>query len=136
MRVISFVLILTTVACAAAAQSPPACSPDDDAAINFLGDVVNLVTSTDPEVAAARESSYKVPTLPASAVQPVRDQATLGRARGALAAYIGRAPSKCIYVLKLGEFHFAVFDPGFHVGHYDTVFVFDRAWRQIGGWTG
>lgn len=129
------VLLFSGLACAAAAQ-PPSCSPDDDTGVNFLGDVVGLVTSTDPEIVASRERSYNVPALPASAVEPVRDARTLGRARGALARHIKGAPSRCIYVLKLGDAGFAVFDPEYRVGHYNAVFVFDGAWRNVGGWTG
>lgn len=134
--ILAAILLWSATACAAAAQGPPACSADDDRAVVFYEDVVSLVTSTDPEIVAARDQSYNVPGLPATAVTPVRDARTLGRARGALAAYLGRAPSRCIYVLRLGDSHFAVFDPEYSVGHYQGVFIFDQKWRQVGGWTG
>jgi len=134
MRVV-LMLLLSTLACTAAAQSP-SCSPDDDTGVNFLGDVVGLLASTDPEIVESRERFYNVPAVPVSSVEPVRDTPTLGRARGALAKHLKQAPSRCIYVLKLGEAGFAVFDPEYRVGHYDAVFIFDRAWRNVGGWTG
>lgn len=136
MRLTACLGLLLLTSCSAAAQSGSVCSPDDDRGTAFFNDVVQLLAETDPELVDARSRFYNVPAVPASAVAAVRDAATLGRARGALARHIKTTPSRCIYVLRLGDSHFAVFDPGFRAGHYDTVFIFDGDWRQVGGWTG
>lgn len=136
MRLIAVAGLMLLTSCSVAAQSGSGCSPDDDTGVGFLNEFVRLLAETDPELVDARTRFYNVPSVLPSAVTPVRDAATLGRARAGLARHIKQGPSRCIYVLRLGDSHFAVFDPGYRVGHYDAVFIFDRDWRHVGGWTG
>ncbi|CAN5595223.1 hypothetical protein BH23GEM1_BH23GEM1_05380 [soil metagenome] len=121
---------------AASAQTGGGCSPAGDTGIAFHEDVIRLLSEKDSAIVEARRRFYNVPEVGVADVVPIRDAATLGRARGGLAAYLQRAPSRCIYVLRLGPDHYAVFDPEYQVGHYQGVFIFDRKWRVVGGWTG
>lgn len=134
MRLVAVAGLMLLTSCFAAAQSGSGCS--SDTGVGFLSEIVRLLAETDPELVDARTRFYNVPSIPPSAVTAVRDAATLARARAGLARHIERAPSRCIYVLKLGESGFAVFDPEYRVGHYNAVFIFDRLWRNVGGWTG
>ena len=111
------------------------CDPDTGGRRALVRGVIRLVTASDSVTVALRTSVGLLPA-PSSAVIPVIDTLTCGRAARAvrLAAY-GSDTSvlKGVYVVSAGPQRYVAWDPAVRGGEYTMWFVFDTAFQQLGG---
>lgn len=127
--VVVFGLLIPAVS---AAQRPSSCLTGDEGA----GLIIHLkqwMTVTDTADVRLRNTVYRIPVVDTAAVQLVTDARTCARAA---AAYPDTTADRPVYVVSLGREGYAVLDPSDKAGEFRTVILFNRQWKEIGGWTG
>ena len=129
--------IVALLACHSALPVPQlgtqgACRGPDDRAHSLIAELANWMGATDPERIADRDTLYNIPVVDPDEIALVTADAVCERARHAYAA-----PSQGpVYVLTLGTRHYAVLDPDFLAGSVETVKIFSKDWKLVGGWSG
>lgn len=127
--VVMFGLLIPSMS---AAQTSPSCLTGDEGE----GLVIHLkewMTVTDTADVRLRNTVYRIPVVDTAAVQLVTDARICARAA---AAYPDTTADRPVYVVALGREGYAVLDPSDMAGEFRTVILFDRQWKEIGGWTG
>lgn len=115
-----------------AAQASSSCLTGDEGE----GLVIHLkewMTVTDTADVRLRNTVFRIPLVDTIAVQLVTDARICA---SAAAAYPDTTADRPVYVVTLGREGYAVLDPSDMAGEYRTVILFDRHWKEIGGWTG
>jgi hypothetical protein len=98
----------------------------------LIAELANWMGATDPERIADRDTLYNIPVVDPDEIALVAADAVCERARHAYAAPSQRP----VYVLTLGRHHYAVLDPDFLAGSLETVKIFSKDWKLVGGWSG
>lgn len=127
-----YLAMLLAVGYASALPAQSNCRPADDRSASLIAELSKWMVESDPVAVAHRDTLFKIPVVAPSTITLVSNQNACAKAINAYAAPgAGR-----VYVISLNGQYFAVLDPTYLAGEYQTVKIFSKNWKLIGGWTG
>ena len=131
-------ILLILAALASCVLLPPsvvagqsACLPAAPRSNVLIGELKELMTTTDPEEISERDTLLKVPVVNPDDVTLVTDEAICTKV---IAAYAAPRPAR-VLAIRLGRRGYAALDPVGLAGEFENVLIFDRRFKRIGGWT-
>ena len=107
-----------------------ACLPAAPRSNVLIGELKEMMTTTDSERVADRDTLFNVPVVNPDDVTLVTDGTICAKV---IAAYVAPRPAR-VFVIKLGTKGYAALDPVGLAGEFQSILIFDRKFKRIGGW--
>ncbi|HUF65997.1 MAG TPA: hypothetical protein VMM17_08470 [Gemmatimonadaceae bacterium] len=120
----------------AGAQSTSKCRPADWRSDGIISHLKYRISATDPRDIRLRDSVYRIPVVPPNQITVVTDERICAKLVDAYSRGASGWVPVNLYVIKLGDNHYAVMDPEHKAGGFSMVMIYDSKYVRVGGWTG
>ncbi len=117
------------------------CLPGDQKTTLLIGVLTDWVTATDPQKISDRDNIFHIPVVPPANISVVTNTQTCTKAAQAYASMVQNPIPNPVYVIQMvngNSTWYLVTDPAYNPkgSEFGSFIIFDKRWKDYGGWTG